>query len=312
MTVPVCWLSLHLDDAEPKIARGYWDQAWLEALTARRLWTPPGFPDFEHHEGDLSCLPSEGGAVVVLPARWHSAPEDVERLCEALGRLPWVILILCGDEEGEFPIHQFSHPNAKVWLQTPHPMNRQHADRVIGDWWPPQCRPLFAAQGEQERHLGWFFAGNLNNERRVECLEVLRRHQNERGDGMLKLTRVFGSGFPYPEYLRCMASAKVAPCPAGSYSPDTFRVYEALEAGCVPVVDRWAPRTPDERDYWQTLFHVEPPFPILDAWSEFDAVCDEILGDWQTWANRCGSWWEQEQRLTAWDLLDDLRAVGAI
>jgi hypothetical protein len=317
VTVPVRWLSLHLDDDEPKIARGYWDQGWLEVLTAHELWAPPGFPVFDHAEGDPSCLPSSGGAVVALGARWHV--EDVGRLNEALGRLSWLILVLTGDEEGAFPVHLVSHPNMKVWLQTPHPHNRDFADRVIGDWWPPKCRTWsrewqdsFYPSLDGWHRDSWFFAGNINNERRAECLDVLRARQNARGDGTLKATRVFGAGFDYGEYMRLTLQAKVIPCPSGCFSSDTFRVYEAMEAGSVPVVDRSAPKTPDETDYWETLFHVPPPFPILDHWSQFDAVCDEILADWPAWSNRCGAWWEAEKRAHAWDLIDDLRAVGAI
>lgn len=37
------------------------------------------------------------------------------------------------------------------------------------------------------------------------------------------------------EYSRLLYESKVVPCPAG-HSPDQFRIYEALEAGAVPVV----------------------------------------------------------------------------
>ena len=31
------------------------------------------------------------------------------------------------------------------------------------------------------------------------------------------------------------------PCPSGPATPDSFRLWEALEAGCVPIADGYAP-----------------------------------------------------------------------
>ena len=39
-------------------------------------------------------------------------------------------------------------------------------------------------------------------------------------------------------YARLLASAALAPCPVGWIHPDSFRLYEALECGCLPVVER--------------------------------------------------------------------------
>ena len=40
-----------------------------------------------------------------------------------------------------------------------------------------------------------------------------------------------------------MTAARSPQCPSGYATPDSFRLYEALEAGCVPLADMTAPGT---------------------------------------------------------------------
>ena len=46
--------------------------------------------------------------------------------------------------------------------------------------------------------------------------------------------------------IKKMARAKTVPAPRGAVSPDSFRFYEALELGAVPI-------TEDEK-FWHSLF----------------------------------------------------------
>lgn len=289
--VPIAWVTLHAPDIK---GRGYWDQGWLEETVAGDGW-PTGLAEFEHvdHPREFRGRPG----IVVVPARWHV--DDAAELADAAP--PGSLFMLTGDEEGAFPRRDL--PADRVWLQTPWRTRARPADRFFGCGTPPACRPILAAYDGPTRPRGWFYSGQLNNPRRQEAYEVLARRRDRVG-GSLRVTKMFGGGYPYEQYLGLMSDARAVPCPSGSFTPDTFRLYETLEAGAVPVVDTGCDRA--EPDYWTLLFGEEPPFPILDRWDSFDAVMDEYVdATWPAPANRAGAWWiGQKRKLARWFAAD--------
>lgn len=294
----VIWLSRHVNTP----CRGYWDQGFIEALCEGSMW-PPAQVEVEHLEA-VSIPDGLDSAVVVVPARHHA--DDVEWLNVELGRLNRVLLILTGDEEGVFPVEQLDHPNLRLWVQTP---RRPVHGMPVGDWWPPgtpetlevlrRFRADLRADPEY-RDLDWYFAGQVNNARREECLAVLKQLPN----GVAMQTEGFTQGLNQYDYLRWLSRAKVAPCPSGTFTPDTFRVFEALEAGCVPVVDSYAPESPGY-DYWHQLFGAVP-FPIVKSWSEFPEACEDIVNDWTRVSTEVRAWWIAQKRELALDFAQEL------
>jgi hypothetical protein len=77
-------------------------------------------------------------------------------------------------------------------------------------------------------------------------------------------TQRFGGGFGPAEYAAHLGRARFALVPAGN-SPETIRLYDALEQGCIPVMLR-APFA----DAADGLGGV--PFPLLNGWDELPAV----------------------------------------
>lgn len=291
--IPVVWLNLR---EEGVINRGFWDQAILEDLFAGELGD---VPEVEHRD----TLPNEGGAVVVLPARHHV--EQVHELNDLIQGLDWLILILTGDEEGVFPWGEVKHPNKKLWVQTPYSTIHEGVDRRLGDGYPPKCREILREIGPQERKYDWFFAGQVrDNSRRQECVRVLQKHSL---NGYLLETDGFGQGMDYREYLSIMAQSKIVVCPSGFFSPDTFRVFEALEAGCVPIVENRSHFHPD-LGYWRFLFG-EFPFPAVDSWFQFSRVRNQILSGWDIIQPHTQAWWKEYKASMAQWLREDLEAL---
>lgn len=290
----VLWLSLHQPEI---IARGYWDQTLLENLLAS--------VDPTHYEGTFDALPLGDGAVVIVPARWHV--DDVDAINEAIFYQPWVFIVLTGDEEGVFPWQELEHDQMKVWVQTPYRSKHEGVDGKFGDWWPPSCVDI-VARYDIDKNTNWFYSGQINNPIREDCYHHLLDRALTKRDGVLKATRVFGSGMEYVDYMKSMMMAKIAPCPSGTFSPDTFRLYEALEAGCIPIVDVGA--NPEE-DYWNFIFHSPPPFPILESWDNFDNACDSLLRtNLDEMRELVGDWFRQEKLSLALDFFSDLKEVS--
>merc|ERR1719487_373761 len=63
-------------------------------------------------------------------------------------------------------------------------------------------------------------------------------------------------------YMRQLCDSVLVPCPGGQ-NPETFRHYEVLEAGAIPIFVR----PPAQLDYYQ--FWEDYPGPVLESWDDF-------------------------------------------
>ena len=88
------------------------------------------------------------------------------------------------------------------------------------------------------------------------------------------------------EMSEILTSTKFIPCPNGFVHPETYRLYEALECGCIPIVE-------NTYKYYERLFP-NNPFIKIDRWIEAKPVIRE-WGDDQIKQKReeCRTWWSQ-------------------
>lgn len=105
----------------------------------------------------------------------------------------------------------------------------------------------------------------------------------------------FASGNNLGLYSAIMENSVFAPCPAGN-SPETIRLYDALESGCIPIsLNHLFLRSP------QALAAIGPvPFPILKSWDELPEFLSDmkrqLLEDPQTISTlqeQCITWWQR-------------------
>ena len=86
-----------------------------------------------------------------------------------------------------------------------------------------------------------------------------------------------------------LSTTEFIPCPNGFVHPETYRLYEALECGCIPIVE-------NAYKYYDRLFP-KNPFLKIDKWVEIKPVIKE-------WKNEkisekrqeCGTWWSQYKK----------------
>ena len=267
----VAWQSYN----SPTCRRTQWDMALLE--DSLNLAGAQHFNNFE----ELRHSGQDSGQAFVVIAGQHQL-KFIDALNWDLGFFSKVTLCVVGDEENLFPIREIKHPNLKFIIQSPKPGLHDDCQKILFGY-PPDI-DLYPAT--TEKTLDWFFAGQVNHSRRVECCSVLR---NLTG-GKLIETPGFLQGVSRAEYLNYTASAKVIPCPSGIASPDSFRMCEALEKGCVPVVDGHSPRAGYE-GFWDYVLGEKPPFPVIDNWSDFPEILKDQLSQWPHNVLRCREWW---------------------
>ena len=287
--------------------RGVLDQAIIERLIAGRH-RAPCWPDFVHHDA-LADVPDAEGAVVVLPARHHTSLDDLRRINEVTASLPWLLLILNGDEEHTFPYGHIEHPNMRLWVQTP------DATRT----YPPGTRYLANGPAPLAYDTPWgdrtrdvALLAQDTHARRHECADAVQAILDTGRPGHLTRTAGFTQGVEPAEYMALMASARVCPAPSGPVCVDSFRAWEAMELGATPVLDGHLPDGTSQATYWQRVIGTPPPalFVVRDWQSFLPWMMGEALS-WPGTASRAAAWWQRYQRDMAHNLVADLRDLGA-
>lgn len=295
--VNVYWLSYHLPEI---LARGYWDQGLLEDIFKQG--------NFSHHINIPETV--EGGGVVVINGRTHI--EDTDKINADIAKLDWVLFIDTGDEEANFPWREIKHPIMRVWMMLPRMTEHNDTHFKLPNGYRPTTRALLKEIGPMGRNKDWFFAGQVNHERREQCVQELKylTDSGENPNGIMITTDGFGDEkLDYKSYLTQMADSKIVLCPSGIESPDNFRLYEALEAGCLPIVDAFSTnfKTPG---FWQYLFGNDIPFPVVSYWDVLPKLMPELLRDWPANANRTFAWWQLKKRAIKYQLIDDIKELS--
>jgi hypothetical protein len=115
-----------------------------------------------------------------------------------------------------------------------------------------------------ERLYTWSFIG-APTDTGTEMLGAFRTIDGGREAGEAEVDPV--------AYLELLGESVFAPCAAADGHLETSRIYEALELGTIPVV---------ERRRWLDYFHEllgDHPLPTVQSWSEAPAVISGLLAD---------------------------------
>lgn len=246
---------IYLSLKEETPAKGYWDQAFIEDV--------------------LDRLPDSERTVVVVPGAYQG--DMIAGVNAELSKYSKVLVFITSDEEHKFPVEQLRHPDMKLVTQY-----GEKNSMPLG--YTPQTRSELKKNGYIAKDTPYFFAGQINHTRRQQMAEVLQ----QMGEGMhlYHFSDGFAKGLVPEDYFYTLAHARVVPCPPGNVTQDSFRVYEALEAGCVPVLDRFSAQ--GNGDYWDRILP-GAPLPVISSWQEFPAVMEKYQD--ADLRNRVFAWW---------------------
>lgn len=219
----------YLSVKEGTPSKGYWDMAFLEDI--------------------ILPLPEGDRQVVFIPGAYQG--DVIDQINQELAKFSKVLVFITSDEEGKFDQTQLQHPDMIVYRQY------GYGDNLVPIGYPPQCRPQLKSIGYVEnRDIKCFYSGQLNSKERMKMFSNLAWV----GNSILFGTDGFSKGLKESEYYEYMSHAIYAPAPGGHVSPDSFRFYEAMEAGCCVIFY--------PRDYVRKLFGELPPseLPSLSWW----------------------------------------------
>ena len=118
-----------------------------------------------------------------------------------------------------------------------------------------------------DRQYAWSFVG-APKASRPDALRALRAVEPR----FVHLTDA-APALDRQSYLGVMRDSAFCPCPMGNVHLETFRLYEALEAGCIPIVER----RPTMNYYERMLPGFRPP--TVRSWSEACTLIMRLLRD---------------------------------
>ena len=149
----------------------------------------------------------------------------------------------------------------------------RYFDFVIKTWWSSAfeadrilCVPIGYTSDlplkagvplASERPLLWSFAGALKSVR-YHMVKSLSDAQPHSVFAPSSLVGRLSKG----EYFEVLENSIFAPCPMGNVLLESWRLYESLEAGCIPIIER----RPFMRYYERLLS--DPPLPFVWNWKE--------------------------------------------
>lgn len=140
----------------------------------------------------------------------------------------------------------------------------------------------------QDRTYIWSFAGQLTGKpTRTAMIQAMRHIPHH----YVHETFIWDdkNSLPVDQYQNMLLDSIFAPSPIGWWNLDSFRVYEALECGCIPIVEK------QPIDYF-TLYFGNHPFIAVDTWNQVPDVINKLIADpvrLEQYRNACHEWWLQ-------------------
>ena len=295
-------------------SRGKWDQNYIERMLAGE----EGRPSMGYQFIEAPWTPDDGhGRVVVFPAGAYGENGVEHRarylLEKDLAKLEWCVLIATSDERQTFRWAEISPWPAHVTLWVMLPQASLH--------YPPRTRfivegsPMSAREirhiAAPERDLDLVFQGQAGHVRRDQAIAAMTKMMFDAQDFAnerlhVKVTPSFAGGDPQDQYMRLMTRGWVAPCPSGFKSQSSFRFYEALEAGCIPIKDGLSPIVNDDR-FWD-MVGLDDLALTIHNWDNLPAMTEWALEDRHFNAAWISSRWQQFKRRLLHQLHDDVFA----
>ena len=209
---------------------------------------------------------------------------SIEKKVELYSRLKLVcskiFLIHLGDEAGSNEV-SLVYENCTNVLRTFCSNKYFNNDKI-------KCIPLGFKSGVSDQQIKkrkykWTFIGTPHKSSRHDLLFQL---SNIKPFFSHKTRKFNENTISVDEMNKALSSTFFVPCPNGFVHPETYRLYEALECGCIPIVE-------NTYKYYDRLFP-NNPFIKINKWSE----ASSIIYGWkkeqvEKKRDECKLWWKE-------------------
>ena len=207
---------------------------------------------------------------------------SVEKKAELYAKLKLIcskiFLLHLGDESGEYDSSTVYENCNHIW--------RTFCSNKYFENSKVKCIPIGYKSGvlnkqKNNRKYKWAFTGTPHKSSRHDLLfqfsgiEPFFCHKTQEFDQKI---------ISVDEMSEVLSLTEFIPCPNGFFHPETYRVYEALECGCIPIVEK-------AYKYYDRLFPTNP-FLKVDMWAEAKPIIKGWGNDQiQNKQKECKNWW---------------------
>ncbi len=209
--------------------------------------------------------------------KWDAKVPDTENKC---------VLFVTSDEHHRQHPHLVEKDNVAMVFRNYIPEKYHHKVRAL---------PLGYLQGFEhedtdfnERQYSFSFSGTLPDPPCEPTRQYLYRALDRMPkdlDGFVLFYKGWAKGLDMEEYSKLMYDSKIALCPNGYTSAETFRYFEAAKAGCVIISE--------PKPY--TWFYSDGPHIEISNWLDLPNLLPNLLKDKQKleyYHKRTKQWWE--------------------
>lgn len=118
-----------------------------------------------------------------------------------------------------------------------------------------------------KRDISTVFIGQTKSDRQT-LIDSISDIENS----FIHLTKAWGcsTSLSFDKVIDIYKRTRFVPCPMGNISPETLRLFEALEWGCVPVTKIYR-----GLDYYKYIFG-DHPLPLINEWSEMKYLIEKL------------------------------------
>jgi hypothetical protein len=272
---------------EEDCAADKWDYGLLKEM----------FDKYSIEQIKVNSLPIEERAFVVIPGPQNIGhEEDISKELKNISRL---VLFITGDEEGVFGIDKINHPNAEVWIQYPHKKHDKYNKLPIGV--PQHLKNNLP--NYKTKTYDVFFGGQITHQRRQQLAEVMPSIEN----ALYKPTDGFAKGDNPVDYYDNLMNSKIAPCPAGAVSIESFRLFEAIEMMTLPIADL-VDSSGLKYNFYKNVFNELVPFYQTRHWSELPIIVLNLLEEYPKNMHNVVCWWIKYKRDLGIKLMEQVNA----
>ena len=190
-----------------------------------------------------------------------------------------IFLIHLGDESGLYNLSNIYNNCNHVWRSFC--TNKYFNNNKIS------CLPIGYKSGTYfknktgQRKYKWSFVGTPHRSSRHD---ILFQFSDIKPSFCHKTSKFNEKIIEVDKMSEVLSSTEFIPCPNGFFHPETYRLYEALQCGCIPIVE-------DAYKYYDRLFP-NNPFVKVGKWAEAKV----IIKNWKenqvkNKQEECNSWW---------------------
>jgi hypothetical protein len=155
----------------------------------------------------------------------------------------------------------------------------------------------------EERSLAWCFAGTPHGDR-AQGVRLFTRFQPYQVHGCSGF--LSEDGLDIQAYAALLGNSIFSLCPPGHASNDTYRLYESLEAGCIPVALANSKQCTIQPSYWHAIFRGASalPFIVGDTYHDCAGQLQQLIerGELAAYQNNCVQFWRQWKQNWAYQL----------